>query len=85
MTFKTFVSKLVRAFNELEKRGRVMHNTNIVEIIWKRFSNSELSQYLATLKVQFQHQPRNYKELLRDIASWVPSIGVYTFRKASEV
>ena len=62
-----------------------MHNADIVEIIWKRVSNAELSQYLNALKVQFQHQPRNYREVLQDIANQVPSIGVDTFRKASEV
>ena len=62
-----------------------MHNTDIVEIIWQRVSNAELSQYLTDLKVQFQHQPRNYREELQDIASQVLSVGIDTFRKASEV
>ena len=62
-----------------------MHNTGIVEIIWQRFSNAELSQYLTALKVQFQHQPRNYREVLQDIAIQVPFKGVDTFLKSSEV
>ena len=62
-----------------------MHNADIFEIIWQRVSNAELSQYLTTLKVKFQHQPRNYREALQDIASQVPSICIDTFRKASEV
>ena len=85
MTFETFVSKLVKTVNELEKWGWGMHNTDIVDIIWKRVSNSELSQYLTVLDVQFQHQPCIYREVLQDIAIQVPSIGVDTFRKASEV
>ena len=76
MTFEKFVSKLVKAFEELEKRGRGMHNAEIVDIIWQRVRNAELSQYLTSLKVQFQHQPRNYRELLQYIASQVPSLGV---------
>ena len=55
-----------------------MHNDDIVEIIWQRVSNAELSQYPTALKVQFQHQPRNYREVLQDIVSRVPSIGVDT-------
>ena len=51
----------------------------------QRVSNTELSQYINALKVQFQHQPRNYREVLQDVVSQVPSIGVDTFRKASEV
>ena len=53
--------------------------------MWQRVSNSELIQYLTSLKVQFQHQPCNYRKVLQDIASQVTSIGVDTFRKASEV
>ena len=79
MIFETFKSKLIKAVDELDKRGRGMHNADIVEIIWQRVSNAELSQYLTALKVQFQHQPRNYREVLQDIASQVPSIGVDTF------
>ena len=47
--------------------------------------NPELSQYVKALKVQFQRQPRDYQEILQDIASQVPSLHVPNFRKASEV
>ena len=36
MTFEKFVSKLVQAADELEKRGKGMHNADVVEIIWQR-------------------------------------------------
>ena len=85
MTFEKFVSKLVKAVNELEKQCRGMHDADIFEIIWKRVSNAELSQYPTALKVQFQHQPRNYREVLQDITIKVPSIGVDTLQKVSEV
>ena len=42
-------------------------------------------QYFTALKVQFQHKPRNYRELLQYIASQVPFIGVDNFIKESEV
>ena len=61
------------------------HNADIFDIIWQRVSNYGLSQYLSALKVQFQHQPQNYREVLQDITSQVPPIGVDAFRKASEV
>ena len=85
MTIKTFVRNVFKAVGEPEKRGRGMHNADIVEIIWKRVRNVKLSHYLTALKVQFQHQPHNYREVLQDIASQVPSIGVDTLQKASEV
>ena len=62
-----------------------MHNSDIVEIIWHMVSNTELSQYLTTLRVQFQHQPCNYKEVLQYMVSQVPSIGIDTFQNSSEV
>ena len=82
MTFENFVKKLVKAVDELEKRSRGMHNADIVEIIWQRVSNAELSRYLTAIKVQFPHQPHNYREVLQDVASQVPSIGVNTFQMA---
>ena len=85
MTFEKFVRNLVKSVDELERRGRGMHNVDIVEIIWQRVNNAELSQYLTALKIQFQHQPHNYREVLKDIASQMPSIGIGTFQKASEV
>ena len=60
-----------------------MHNAAIIYIIWQRVRNAELSQYLTDIKVQFQHQPRNYREVLQDIASQVQSIGVDTLHKVS--
>ena len=59
-----------------------MHNADIIEIIWQRVSNAELRQYLNALKVQFQHKPRNYREVIQDIASQVPSIDVDNSQKA---
>ena len=85
MKFENFVRKIIKAVNEIEKQVRGMHSADIVEIISQRVSNAGLSQYITALKVQFQHQPCNYREVLQDIASQVPSIGVDTFRKASEV
>ena len=49
MTFETFFRKHFKTVDELEKRGRGMHNAEIVEIIWQRVINAELSQYLTTL------------------------------------
>ena len=62
-----------------------MQNADIVENIWQRVSNAELSQYLTDLKVQFQHQPRNYIWVLQDIVSQLLYIGIDTLQKASEV
>ena len=68
MTFERFVIKIIKAVYELEKKGRGMHNSDIVEIIWQRVGNYELSQYITALKVQFQHRPAiigRYYKILR--------------------
>lgn len=85
MTFEKFVAKFVKAVDELDKRHRGMHNADIVEMIWKKMTNPELSQYVVALKVQFQRQPRPYQEVLQDIASQVSTTPINPFRKQSEV
>ena len=50
-TFEKFVRKIVKAVGGLEKRGRGMHNADIVEIICRRVNN-----------VSVVHSPRNQGE-----------------------
>ena len=69
MAFENFSSKLFKAVDEIEKRGRGMHNSEIVDISLQRVISAELSQYLTASKVQFQHQPHKYREVLQEILS----------------
>jgi hypothetical protein len=85
LKFEKFVANFVKAVDELEKRGRGMHNANIVEMIWRKMTNPELNQYVIALKVQFQRQPREYQQVLQDIASQIPTLPISTFRNTSEV
>ena len=85
MKFEKFVAKFVKAVDDLEKYERGMHNADVVDIIWKKMTNPDLSQYVTALKVQSQRKPREYKDILQDIASQVPNLRVDTFRKALEV
>ena len=62
-----------------------MHNGDVVHLIWKKMTNPDLSQYVTALKVQFQREPRDYKDVFQEIASQVPTLRVDTFRKTSEV
>ena len=62
-----------------------MHNGDVVDLIWKKMTNPDLSQYVTALKVQFQREPRDYNDVIQDIASQVPTLRVDTFRKTSEV
>ena len=85
MKFEKFVTGFVKAVDDLEKHECGMHNADVVDLIWKKITNPHLSQYVTELKVQFQREPREYKDILQDIASQVPNLRVDTFRKFSEV
>ena len=83
--FEKFVAKFTQAVGELEKRNQWLHNAEVVDLIWKKMMNLELSQYITALKVQFQLQPRDYQEIIQEISSQVPSLHVPKFRKLSKV
>ena len=85
MKFEKFVSQFVKSVNKLEKRERVLHNSDIIKLIWKKTMNPELSQYLTALKVQFQHFPRPYQEIIQEIASQVPLLANNNFCQTSEI
>ena len=72
MKFEKFVSQFVESVDKMDKQGRVLHNYDIVELIWKKMMNPGLSQYVTALKVHFQHFPRPYYQVLQDIYSQVP-------------
>ena len=85
LKFENFVAKFVKAVDELDKKNRGLHNADVVDMIWKKVTNPDLNQYVVAMKVQFQREPRNYQEVLQDIASQIPTVPIKTFRKASEV
>ena len=45
-----------------------MNNGDIVDSLWGRIQAPELQQYINSLKVDYQRNNRNYKEILQDIA-----------------
>ena len=75
------MAKFVKAVDDLEKYERGMHNADVVDLVWKKMTNPDLIQYVTALKVQSQRKPREYKDILQDIASQVPNLQVDTFRK----
>ena len=79
------MSQFVKSVDRLEKQEIVLHNADIVELIWKKMMNTELIQYSNALKVQFQHLPRIYHQVLQDIASQVPLLSTTNFCQTSEI
>ena len=51
LKFEKFVAKFVKAVDELDKRNRVLHNADVVDMIWKKVKKKELNKYVVALKV----------------------------------
>ena len=73
-SFEKFSSKLQKAYDELEDNGRPVNNMDIVDGLWKRIQATDIQLYVASLKVEYQRNPRNYKLILQDIAAEVGNI-----------
>ena len=78
-SFKKFSAKLQKAYDELEDAGREVNNRDIVDDLWSRIQAPELQVYVASLKVNYQQIPRDYKLILQDIAAEVGSQKTVTF------
>jgi hypothetical protein len=87
MTFEKFSSKLQNALNDLADCGRPVHDGDIVDKLWGRIQNSDLATYVAALKIEYTRNPRDYGEILQDIATQIPSLPKHvSFRsKVSEL
>ena len=70
-SFERFSAKLQRAYDDLEECGRAVHNGDIVDALWAKIQDGDLTSYLGSLKVDYQRNPRNYKLILQDVASEV--------------
>ena len=87
MPFERFVDKFQRAVDDLETGGRPMHNDDIVDALWPKLLNNEIKEFIMALKVDQARNPRNYRDILQDIAAETPKISpTSTFkRNVSEV
>ena len=68
-SFEKFSAKLQQAYDELEASGRQVNNGDIVDELWERIQTPDLQLYVASLKVDYQRNPRDYKLILQDIAA----------------
>ena len=69
MSFEKFSDLLKKAVDTLTECGRAPHNGDLVDGLWTRIQNPELTPYVNALKVQYQMNGRTFRELLQDIAS----------------
>ena len=86
MSFELCSSKIQEAVDNWEDCGRSPHDRDIVDKIWRKILNSQLLAYVEALKIQYNQNPRSFREILLDIAIQIPNLKKVTFRrKVSEV
>ena len=70
-SFEKFSARLQKSYDELEDLGREVNNGDIVDELWDRIQASDIQMYVASLKVDYQRNQRDYKAILQDIAAEV--------------
>ena len=70
-SFEKFSARLQKCYDELAEHGREVNNGDIVDDLWKRIESTDLQLYVASLKVDYQRNQRDYKLILQDIAAEV--------------
>ena len=78
-TFEKFSSKLQKAHDELANCGREVNNGNITDALWDKIQSQDIQACVASLKVDYQCNPRNCKLIIQDIASEVSTARKVSF------
>ena len=81
LTFELFSSKIQGAVDALVDCNREPHDGDIVDKLWKKIQNPELSSFVEALKVQYSQQPRTFDKILQDIATQIPNLRKDTFKR----
>ena len=59
MKFKVFNSKFKNAVNILDSVGRIMHNKDVIELLWTKLNTAELTVFVTSIKVDYRHNRQN--------------------------
>ena len=62
------------AVDTLKECGRAPHDGDIVDKLWNKIMNTELSSFVEALKVNYNQNPRSYRLILQDIAAQIPNL-----------
>ena len=63
-SFEKFSSRIQKAYDDLEEHRCKVHNGDIVGSLWPKIKDPTLQTYLASLKVDYLHNSRDYKAVL---------------------
>ena len=64
MKFEVFNSKFQSAVNILDTYGRNMYNKYVVDLLWTKLNNAELSMFVASIKVDYCRNHQKYTAIL---------------------
>ena len=59
-SFEKFSSRLQKVYDNLAAQGREVNNGDIVDALWDRIKHIQLQHYVASLKVDYQCNQRDY-------------------------
>ena len=71
--FEVFNSKFQNAVNILDRYGCTMHNEDVVDLLWKKLNNVELTMFLASIKVDYRRNCQKYTKILQESATHIPT------------
>ena len=63
--FKVFNSKFQNLVNILYSYDFTMHNKDIVYLLWTKLNNTELSIFVASIKVNYRRNRQKYTDILQ--------------------
>ena len=74
MSFEAFSHKLMKSPQHFEKAGRMKHDGDVIDWIWRHVQNAELSQHMSVLKAAHSVHVKTSRQILQEIAKEIPNI-----------
>ena len=50
-----------------------MRNKDVVDLLWTKLKNAELTMFVASIKVDYHRNHQKYTEILQEIATQIPT------------
>ena len=63
MKFEVFNIKFQNEVKILDRYGRTMHNKDVVDLLWKKLNNAELTNFVASIKVNYRRNRQKYTDI----------------------
>ena len=55
----------------MDSYGHTMHNKDVVDMLWKKLNNSELTMFVVSIKVDYRRNGQKYTDILQEIATQI--------------